>query len=142
LQRQEGAPEHASKMIDGQVASFCTMNNVQYYSLSPPPRSKEPVYAIVVISNVSIHNGKLMYMIDKVEKVDDKGELANVISYFKKLSYWLKNEDADENEQVNRSRTFSASSMCTPYTTRKSRRLSEHPTGDSLRTEEGGASEN
>jgi len=141
LQRQEGAPEHASKMIDGQIASFCTMNNVQYYTLSPLPRSKEPVYAIVVISNVSTHNGKLLYMIDKVEKIDDKGELANVINYFKKLSYWLKNEEADENEHVSKSRTFSVSSMCTPYTTRKSRRLSEHPTGDSLRSDEGVASD-
>jgi len=64
-----------------------------------------------------------------------------VINYFKKLSYWLKNEEADENEHVSKSRTFSVSSMCTPYTTRKSRRLSEHPTGDSLRSDEGVASD-
>ena len=56
LQRQEGAPEHASNRIDGQVASFCTMNNVQYYSLSST-RGKEPVYTMVVISNVSNHEG-------------------------------------------------------------------------------------
>ena len=46
LQRQEGAAEHASNTVDGQVASVCTMNNVQYYSLSST-RGKEPVYAMV-----------------------------------------------------------------------------------------------
>ena len=29
LHRQDSAPEHASKKMDGQVASSCTMNNVQ-----------------------------------------------------------------------------------------------------------------
>ena len=89
LQRQEGAPEHASNTIDGQVASFCTMNNVQYYSLSST-RGKEPVYAMVVISNASNHEGKLLYMADKVAKIDDQAQVSNLITHFKKLASWLK----------------------------------------------------
>ena len=85
LQRQEGAPEHASNTIDGQVASFCTMNNVQYYSLSST-RGKEPVYAMVVISNVSNHEGNLLYMADKVAKIDDQAQVSNLLTHFKKLT--------------------------------------------------------
>ena len=134
LQRQEGAPEHASNTIDGQVASFCTMDNVQYYSLSAT-RGKEPVYAMVVISNASNHEGKLLYMADKVAKVDDRTQVSNLIAHFKKLSKLLKNEAAGENATPGRSRTFSVASRHTPYTVKKSRRLSEQPSGASLRSE-------
>ena len=85
LERQEGAPEHAGNKVEGQVASFCTMDNVQYYTLSSA-RGKEPVYAIVIISNVSKHDGTLMYMIDKVAKVEDAGAISGVINHLKKLS--------------------------------------------------------
>ena len=87
LQRQEGAPEHASNTIDGQVASFCTMNNVQYYSLSST-RGKEPVCGMVVISNAPNNEGKLLYMVDKVAKIDDQAQVSNLITHFKKLSKW------------------------------------------------------
>ena len=139
LDRQESAPEHASRIIDGQVASYCTMDNVQYYTLSST-RAKEPVYAIVVISSVSKHDGKIMYMIDKVAKVEEKGTLSDVINHCKKLSYWLKTEDDGQIGNPSRSRTFSVSSMCTPYTVKKSRRLSEQPSGASLKSNDGDAS--
>ena len=134
LHRQDGAPEHASKKMDGQVASFCTMNNVQYYSLSST-RGKEPVYAMVLISNVTNHEGQLLYMVDKVEKIDDQGRIPNMIAHFHKLSKWLKNQGDDETTSVGRSRTFSQSSCQTPYTVKKSRRLCEQPSGASLRSE-------
>ena len=134
LHRQDGAPEHASNTIDGQVASFCTMNNVQYYSLSST-RGKEPVYAIVVISNASNHDGKLLYMVDKVSNIDDQAQVSHAITHFKKLSNWLKNEGEGENARVGRSRTFSVSSFQTPYTVKKARRLSEQPSGASLTSE-------
>ena len=110
------------------------MNNVQYYSLSST-RGKEPVYAMVVISNVSNHEGNLLYMADKVAKIDDQAQVSNLITHFKKLSKWLKNEGAGENATSGRSRTFSVSSTQTPYTVKKSRRLSEQPSGASLRSE-------
>ena len=132
--RQDGAPEHASNTIDGQVASFCTMNNVQYYSLSST-RGKEPVYAMVVISNASNHEGKLLYMVDKVAKIDDQAQVSNLIKHFKKLSQRLKKEGDDDNASLGISRTFPVPSCQTPYTVNKSRRLSEQPSGASLRSE-------
>ena len=135
LHRQENAPAHASNIIDGQIASLCTMNNVQYYSLSST-HGKEPVYAMVVISNASKHEGKLLYMVDKVAKIDDKARVQAMITHFKKLSRWLKHEGDNETTSVSRSRAFSVSSIQTPYTVKKARRLSEQPSGASLRSEE------
>ena len=66
------------------------MNNAQHYTLSST-RGKEPVYAMVVISNASNHEGKLLYMVDKVAKIDDQAQVSNLITHFKKLSKWLKN---------------------------------------------------
>ena len=67
------APEHANENIDEEVASFCTMDNVQYYTLSPT-RGKEPVYAMVMIS--AVYRGKNnLYMIRKVTKVEHNSAL-------------------------------------------------------------------
>ena len=57
------------------------MDNVQYYTLSPTC-GKEPVYAIVVISNVVEHGDKTMYMIDKVAKIEDQTKRLEVIQHF------------------------------------------------------------
>ena len=43
-----GAPEHADKRISGDLASYCTNDNVQDYTLTSR-RPKEPVYAVVII---------------------------------------------------------------------------------------------
>ena len=118
----------------GKSHLFCTMNNVQYYSLSST-RGKGPVYAMVVISNASNHEGKLLYMADKVANIDDQAQVSNLIMHFKKLSTWLNNESAAENATPRISRTCSVSSSQTPYTVKKSRRLSEQPSGASLRSE-------
>ena len=139
LERQAGAPEYASNIIDGQVASFCTMNNVQFYTLMPM-RGKEPVYALVVISSVSTQDGKSLYMLDKVSKIEDKTQVPNIITHCKKLSRWLQNEEDGENPRLGTSRTFSVSSELTPYTVKKTRRLSEQPSGASLMSQETGLS--
>ena len=68
---------------------FCTTNNAQYYTLSST-RGKEPVYAMVVISNAPNHEGKLLYMADKVAKIDDQARVSNLITHCEKLASWLK----------------------------------------------------
>ena len=123
------APEHADKKAAGEFASFCTMDNVQYYSLSPTC-GREPVYAIVVISNAVEHGDKTMYMIDKVAKIDDKNMRLEVIKHFKKLSWPLGWNEGSEAK--GKSRTFSPTSTETPYTVRKARRLSLSPSDASM----------
>ena len=48
LEREPLAPEYADRKVVGEIASFCTMDNVQYYSLSPSS-GKEPVCALAII---------------------------------------------------------------------------------------------
>ena len=66
--RDDGAPEHADKRIQGDLASYFTMENVQDYMFTGH-KPKEPVYALIVIS--SLHEGKgdtprRTYMVGKV----------------------------------------------------------------------------
>ena len=119
----------ADKKAAGEFASFCTMDNVQYYSLSPTC-GKEPVYAIVLISNAFETDAKTMYMIDKVAKIADKSLRSEVIQHFKKLAWPLGESEGKESRR--RARTFSASPQVTPYTVRETRRSSASPTDGSL----------
>ena len=97
-QADGSAPEHADKKAAGEFASFCTMDNVQYYSLSPTC-GKEPVYAIVLISNAIENNAKTMYMIDKVAKVADKSMRSQVVQHFKKLSWPLGEREGNNSKR-------------------------------------------
>ena len=67
----DGAPEHAGVKIVGEVASYCTMENVQDYTLTAR-RPNEPSYALIIISSVrkapGNDNGHI-YMVDKVAPV-------------------------------------------------------------------------
>ena len=91
---------------------------------------KEPVYAIVVISNVFENAGAVMNMIDNVAKVADKKARVQVIQHLKKLSWPL--GDSEDEPSRRSSRAFSPSAQTTPYTVREARRLSLHPTDASL----------
>ena len=62
---EPGAPEHADKKIIGELASYCTNDNVQDYTLTGR-KPKEPVYAMVIISSVQEVSGITTYMVDKV----------------------------------------------------------------------------
>ena len=91
---------------------------------------KEPVYAIVVISNAFENVGAVMYMADTVAQVKDKKARAQYIQHLKKLSWPL--GDSEDEPSRRSSRTFSPSAQTTPYTARTTRCLSLHPTDGSL----------
>ena len=61
---------------------------------------KEPVYAIVVISNAFENAGAVMYMIDKVAEVEDKEARAIVIQHMKKLSWPLGNNEDEPSMRI------------------------------------------
>ena len=63
--KEDGAPEHADKRIQGELASYCNNDNVQDYTLTGS-NPKEPVYAMIVISNVQEASGVNTFMVDKV----------------------------------------------------------------------------
>ena len=128
LERDDQAPEYADKKIVGEIASFCTMDNVQFYTLSPIS-SKEPVYALAIISSVILHAEKMTYMVDKIAKVNEQAKLPDIIRHLKKLSWVFRDS---EDTSTSRLRTFAPSAASTPYTSKKARRLSEQPTDTSL----------
>ena len=128
LEREPLAPEYADRKVVGEIASFCTMDNVQYYSLSPSS-GKDPVCALAIISNVTMHASKMTYMVDKIAKVNDEAKLSNIIRHLKKLSWVFRDSEFTPNSGP---RTFSSSVASTPYTTKKARRLSGQPSAASL----------
>ena len=75
---------------------------------------KEPVYAIVVISNAFENVGAVMYMIYNVAKVADKKASAPVIQHLEKLSWPL--GDSEDEPSRRSSCAFSPSAQTTPYT--------------------------
>ena len=66
--KDDDVPEHAHKGIQGDLASYCTRENVQDYTLTGC-KPREPFYALIVIS--SVHEGtgdtpRRTYMVDKL----------------------------------------------------------------------------
>ena len=126
-----GAPEHCNKQITGQCTSFCSMDNVQFYTLSPA-QGKDPVYAIVVITAVNGPEDNKTYMMDKVCKVEDKSKIPHILYHLKKLSWSLRSHQGNDLSPNAKTRRFSIDSPVTPYSAKKTRRLSECPTDSSM----------
>ena len=121
-----GAPEHAEVKLPGELASYCTMDNVQYYSLSPR-KGKEPVYAVVVLASAHDSGNGLTIIVDKVHCLD-KDQVPAVRSVFQKLSL-LSLRYRDDGQAASMA---SWEGEHTPYNAKKARRLSASPTDDGL----------
>ena len=104
------------------------MDNVQFYTLSPIS-SKEPVYALAIISSVIVHAEKMTHMVDKIAKVNEEAKLPDIIRHLKKLSWVFRDS---EDTPTSGPRMFAPSAASTPYTSKKARRLSGQPTDTSL----------
>ena len=86
--KDSGAPEHADKKVLGEIASYCTMDNVQDYTLTAR-NPKQPVYAMIIISNVheaSDDPTHLTYMVDKVGDKLDEADIPKVRALLRKLA--------------------------------------------------------
>ena len=126
--QDDGAPEHADKKIPGELASYCTVENVQDYTLTGR-NPKEPVYAMIIISGVQEASGENTYMVDKVNThTVDKNNIPTIRSLLRKLA---KISSAPEGQgKPNKSPEWPPDR--TPYTAKKARRLSESPTDQSM----------
>ena len=88
LTKQDGAPEHADQRIMGELASYCTLNNVQDYTLTAR-RGKEALYAVIVISSVHQVPGETpqqVYMVDKVSIINQNGDVPMIRDVLGKLA--------------------------------------------------------
>ena len=84
--RESGVPEHADKKIIGELASYCTNDNVQDYTLTGR-KTQEPVYAMVIISSVQEVSGITTYMVDKVNtRIIDGNNISSVRRLLRKLA--------------------------------------------------------
>ena len=123
-----GAPEHADKRINGELASYCTNDNVQDYTLTSR-RPKEPVYAMVIVSSVQEVSGVTTYMVDKVNThMIDKSNISLVRSLFRKLARI--SQVSESHGKLDKTPEWLPNQ--TPYTAKKARRLSASPTDDLL----------
>ena len=123
-----GAPEHADKRISGELASYCTNDNVQDYTLTSR-RPKDAVYAVVIISGVQEVSGVTTYMVDKVNThMIDSDNISSVRSLFRKLSRIA--QVSESHGKLNKTPEWLPDQ--TPYKAKKTRRLSASPTDDQL----------
>ena len=126
--REPGAPEHADKKIIGELASYCTNDNVQDYTLTGR-KPKEAVYAMIIISSVQEVSGRPSYMVDKVNtRLIDKSNMPSIRSLFRKLARIA--HASESNGKLNSPPAWLPNQ--TPYTAKKARRLSASPTDDQL----------
>ncbi len=115
-----GAPEHADSKLNGELASYCNMNNVQDYTLTAR-NPKETVYAMILISSVYKTGDLHTYMIDKVHIVQ---EIKPIISYMEQLSKFFNVEHCHGKPNA----TPDWKEDVTPYKAKKPRALSLSPT--------------
>ena len=131
--RAEGAPEHADTKILGGVVSYCTMENVQDYTLSGR-RPNEPVYALLVISSVraAAEGGDAYnYMVDKVHPLT-KAEVGEIRPLLRRLGWLAMTSSSAAGTQSSPQWTPGR----TPWTARKTRRLGYNPTASPLASPE------
>ena len=122
----DGAPEHADIKIVGEVASYCTMENVQDYTLTAR-RPTEPMYALVIISSVrkapGDDNGHI-YMVDKVAPVS-LADIPTILQILKRLSMFAKQASQSTASHQSPAKWDDGRS---PASAKKTRRLGQHPT--------------
>ena len=131
--RADGAPEHADTKIIGEVASYCTMENVQDYTLSGR-RPNEPVYALLVISSVrsAAEGGDAYnYMVDKVHPLT-KADVEQICPLLRRLARFAMTSSSTTVTRSSPSWTPGRS----PWTARKTRRLGYNPTASPLASPE------
>jgi len=121
-----GAPEHADKQISGEIASYCTMQNVEEYTLSTR-KPTETKYALIVITSMTAslqaEHPQFTYMADKVSPIDTHN-VAIVRSLLGKLARIP--ATAECRGKPNTSPTWQGDQ--TPFAAKRARRLSDYPT--------------
>ena len=121
---EDGAPEHADKKVPGEMASYCTMNNFQDFTLTSR-KTKEAVYALIIIS--SVHEGKdgRTYMLDKVNIIDKPDNIPILRALLSKLA---RISGTSECRGKPNSTPDWRDKNVSPYIAKKSRSLSYSPT--------------
>ena len=124
---QGEGPPHTDIELNAQFISYCTMNNVQYFTLSSR-KPQQPVYAMVVVGSAHVTNKVTTFMINKVQIIA-AADVDLVCKLFGKLSTLSKQIS---NDTTPRSSTSAWSDTLTPFRAKKARRLTGTPTDASM----------
>ena len=130
--KADGAPEHADVKILGEVASYCTMETVQDYTLAAR-RATEPLYALIVISGVRQapgSNNAHVYMVEKVQPVSpaDVETLRPLLRRLTRFAMRAACSAATQGTPIH----WTPDSG--PRHAKKARRLGAHPTASPIRS--------
>ena len=126
--QEAGAPEHADKKIPGELASYCTNENVQDYILTGG-NPKEPVYALIIISSVQKDLDVNTFMVDKVNThMVRKDNVPTIRNLRRKLARISSTQGLQE--KPNKSLDWLSDK--TPYKAKKTKRLGESPTDQDM----------
>ena len=125
-EKPEGAPEHADVEILGEVASYCTMENVQDYTLTAR-RPTEPMYALILISSVRLvpnSTNEYVYMVEKVHPVS-RADVESLRPLLRRLTRFAMSASRSTATQ---SSPVKWTPQRGPDQAKKARRLGAHPT--------------
>jgi hypothetical protein len=120
-------PPYANDELSAQFISYCTMNNVQCFTLSSR-KARQPVYAIVVVGSAHVANKVTTFMMNKVQTiaVEDVEHIRTVFGKLCVLSKKIARDVTPGAAKTPRSETPS------PYQASKTRRLMMTPTDVSM----------
>ena len=125
--REPEIPLYANEELTAQFVSYCTMNSVQYFTLSSR-KAQQPVYAIVVVGSAHVANKVTTFMMNKVQTmaVEDVESTRQIFAKLCVLSKRIAQEVTSPAAKM------SWSEALTPYRAKKSRRLMMTPTDTSI----------
>ena len=127
--QDDGAPEHADSEVNARFISYCTMNNVQYFTLSSR-KANQATYAVVLLGSSHISEGITNFMMNKAQLVESD-DMPNTRKLFETLSFLCKtagnNMDASSASQE---REWNES--ISPFRAKRARSLGREPTDDPM----------
>ena len=112
------------------MASYCTMENVQDYTLTGR-KLNQAVYALIVISNVHEASGKepgCTYVVDKVSIIEQPDDINAIRMLLKKMATVAITSEC----QGKPNSTPDWRNDETPCSAKKARRLGHSPTDDAM----------
>ena len=119
---------HGDRELNAKYVSYCTASNVQFYTLSAT-KPREPTYALVVLGSAHVAEGVLHFMMNKVHRLA-ASDVEATKKHCRKLWSLCKKNGALQSSAASQKRD--ASSPCTPFEAKRTRRLCQTPTDASI----------
>ena len=129
--QDDGAPEHADVELNARFVSYCTMSNVQYFTLASR-KAKQPTYAMVVLGSSHVSDGITNFMMNKVQLLtsDDIEDTRNLFSKLSVLSERV--GTAMDSPAASQKREWTETNS--PFRAKRAKKLTFAPTDDAMST--------